>query len=95
MLFPVGKLRLKSGSLEPHTLPECKVAVLEGQSWEWGRLSVREGGIESCKFPKEDIEGPTVEDNMVHIQQEERFGPIMMALAVSADAPLPEALEHL
>lgn len=36
-----------------------------------------------------------VRTNMVHIQQEERFGPITMALAVSADAPLPEALEHL
>ena len=36
-----------------------------------------------------------VRTSMVHIQQEERFGPIMMALAVSADAPLPEALEHL
>jgi hypothetical protein len=32
---------------------------------------------------------------MVHILQEERFGPITMTLAVSADAPLPEALEHL
>jgi segregation and condensation protein A len=36
-----------------------------------------------------------VRTSMVHIQQEERFGPILMALAVSADAPLPEALEHL
>jgi chromatin segregation and condensation protein Rec8/ScpA/Scc1 (kleisin family) len=36
-----------------------------------------------------------VRTRMVHIQQEERFGPITMALPVSADAPLPEALEHL
>jgi segregation and condensation protein A len=36
-----------------------------------------------------------VRTHMVHIQQEERFGPITMALAVSADAPLPEALERL
>lgn len=36
-----------------------------------------------------------VRTSMVHIQQEERFGPITMALAVSVDAPLPEALEHL
>jgi segregation and condensation protein A len=36
-----------------------------------------------------------VRTHMVHIRQEERFGPITMALAVSADAPLPEALERL
>jgi segregation and condensation protein A len=36
-----------------------------------------------------------VRTSMVHILQEERFGPITMTLAVSADAPLPEALEHL
>ena len=36
-----------------------------------------------------------VRTSMVHIQQEERFGPITMALAVSTDALLPEALEHL
>jgi segregation and condensation protein A len=36
-----------------------------------------------------------VRTHMVHVRQEERFGPITMALAVSADAPLPEALERL
>jgi len=36
-----------------------------------------------------------VRTRMVSIQQEERFGPISMTLAVSADAPLPESLEHL
>ena len=32
---------------------------------------------------------------MVHLRQEEAFGPIVMNLAVSADAPLPESLEQL
>ena len=36
-----------------------------------------------------------VRTRMVSIQQEERFGPITMALAVSTDAPMPESLEHL
>ena len=36
-----------------------------------------------------------VRTRMVSVQQEERFGPITMALAVSADAPMPESLEHL
>ena len=36
-----------------------------------------------------------VRTRMVSVQQEERFGPITMALAVSSDAPLPESLEHL
>jgi len=36
-----------------------------------------------------------VRTRMVSVQQEDRFGPIMMALAVSVDAPLPESLERL
>jgi segregation and condensation protein A len=32
---------------------------------------------------------------MVQVQQEERFGPITLALSVSADAPLPESIEQL
>jgi segregation and condensation protein A len=32
---------------------------------------------------------------MVQVHQEERFGPIMLTLAVSADAPLPESIEQL
>ena len=32
---------------------------------------------------------------MILVQQEERFGPIVLSLAVSADTPLPEALEQL
>jgi segregation and condensation protein A len=36
-----------------------------------------------------------VRTSMVHIGQEERFGPIVMTLAVSVDAPLPESLEQL
>jgi len=36
-----------------------------------------------------------VRTRMVSVQQEDRFGPITMALAVSADAPLPESLERL
>jgi chromatin segregation and condensation protein Rec8/ScpA/Scc1 (kleisin family) len=36
-----------------------------------------------------------VRTRMVSVQQEERFGPITMALAVSTDAPMPESLEHL
>ncbi|MEW6301350.1 MAG: segregation/condensation protein A [Thermodesulfobacteriota bacterium] len=32
---------------------------------------------------------------IVHVHQEERFGPILLTLAVSADAPLPEAIEQL
>ncbi len=36
-----------------------------------------------------------VRTRMVHVRQEEQFGPITLALAVSADAPLPEFLEQL
>ena len=36
-----------------------------------------------------------VRTRMVSVQQEERFGPITMVLAVSTDAPMPESLEHL
>jgi segregation and condensation protein A len=36
-----------------------------------------------------------VRTRMVHLHQEELFGPIVMNLAVSADAPLPESLEQL
>ncbi len=36
-----------------------------------------------------------VRTRMIHLRQEEPFGPIMMTLAVSADAPLPESLERL
>jgi segregation and condensation protein A len=36
-----------------------------------------------------------VRTRMVHVRQEERFGPITISLAVSADAPLPESLEQL
>jgi segregation and condensation protein A len=36
-----------------------------------------------------------VRTRMVSVLQEERFGPITMTLAVSADAPMPESLEHL
>lgn len=33
--------------------------------------------------------------HMILVQQDERFGPISLSLAVSADTPLPEALERL
>ncbi|MGE0823291.1 MAG: ScpA family protein [Candidatus Binatia bacterium] len=36
-----------------------------------------------------------VRTRMARVQQEERFGPISLSLAVSSDTPLPEALEHL
>lgn len=36
-----------------------------------------------------------VRTRMVRIRQEESFGPIVLTLAVSADAPLPESLEQL
>src|SRR5581483_4572708 len=36
-----------------------------------------------------------VRARMVSVHQEEQFGPITMALAVSSDAPMPESLEHL
>jgi len=36
-----------------------------------------------------------VRTRMVRLHQEEQFGPIVMHLAVSADAPLPESLEQL
>ena len=36
-----------------------------------------------------------VRTRMVQIHQEEHFGPIVLTLAVSADAPLPESLEQL
>ncbi len=36
-----------------------------------------------------------VRTRMIHLYQEEFFGPILMNLAVSADAPLPESLERL
>jgi len=36
-----------------------------------------------------------VRTRMVHLHQEELFGPILMNLAVSAEAPLPESLEQL
>ena len=36
-----------------------------------------------------------VRTRMVRIRQEEPFGPIVLTLAVSADAPLPESLEQL
>ncbi len=32
---------------------------------------------------------------MIHLRQEELFGPIVINLAVSADAPLPDSLEQL
>jgi segregation and condensation protein A len=32
---------------------------------------------------------------MIHVRQEEQFGPIILALAVSADTPLPNFLEQL
>jgi len=36
-----------------------------------------------------------VRTRMVRVSQEERFGPISLALAVSPDTPLPESLEQL
>src|SRR5262245_60433928 len=36
-----------------------------------------------------------VRTRMIQIHQEERFGPIVMTLAVSADTPLPESLEQI
>ncbi|HEV8712036.1 MAG TPA: segregation/condensation protein A [Candidatus Binatia bacterium] len=36
-----------------------------------------------------------VRTRMIRLRQEEPFGPIVMHLAVSADAPLPESLEQL
>ncbi len=36
-----------------------------------------------------------VRTRIIDIDQDERFGPIMLTLAVSADAPLPETLEQL
>jgi segregation and condensation protein A len=36
-----------------------------------------------------------VRTRMIHLHQEELFGPIVINLAVSADAPLPESLEQL
>ena len=36
-----------------------------------------------------------VRTRIIDINQDERFGPIMLTLAVSADAPLPETLEQL
>jgi segregation and condensation protein A len=36
-----------------------------------------------------------VRTRMVHILQEQQFGPITLSLAVEADAPLPESLEQL
>jgi segregation and condensation protein A len=36
-----------------------------------------------------------VRTRMIHVLQEERFGPISLSLAVSADTPLPESLERI
>jgi segregation and condensation protein A len=36
-----------------------------------------------------------VRTRMIHILQEEQFGPIMLSLAVDVDTPLPESLEQL
>jgi segregation and condensation protein A len=36
-----------------------------------------------------------VRTRMVHVQQAEQFGPITLALAVSADTPLPDFLEQI
>ena len=36
-----------------------------------------------------------VRTRMIDVQQEERFGPIVLSLAVSPDAPMPDALEQL
>jgi segregation and condensation protein A len=36
-----------------------------------------------------------VRTRMVHMLQEEQFGPIVLSLAVSADTPLPETLEQI
>jgi segregation and condensation protein A len=36
-----------------------------------------------------------VRTRMIQVRQEEQFGPILLSLAVSADAPLPESLERL
>ena len=36
-----------------------------------------------------------VRTRMIHVLQEEQFGPITLSLAVNADTPLPESLEQL
>jgi chromatin segregation and condensation protein Rec8/ScpA/Scc1 (kleisin family) len=36
-----------------------------------------------------------VRTRMIDVNQDERFGPIMLTLAVSADTPMPETLEQL
>jgi segregation and condensation protein A len=36
-----------------------------------------------------------VRTRMIQVRQEEQFGPILLSLAVSVDAPLPESLERL
>jgi chromatin segregation and condensation protein Rec8/ScpA/Scc1 (kleisin family) len=36
-----------------------------------------------------------VRTRMIHVLQEQQFGPITLSLAVDADTPLPDSLEQI
>jgi hypothetical protein len=47
-----------------------KVGVLDGQFWQWRRLSGTKGFVEYREFPDEYPIRPRIGDNVVHRQQE-------------------------
>ena len=67
---PVGHLLLQDLSLQPAALPEGIVGILDGQGGQWRGFSLHKRLIERGQFPREDLIGPAIGDDVVHRQQE-------------------------
>src|SRR5215217_6982970 len=74
LLAPVGNLGVEDGALEPAALPDREVSVLDGEGRERRRPAVGEGVVEGRDLLDEHAQGPTVGDDVVHVEREHVLG---------------------
>ena len=67
---PVVEVLLEDSSLQVLQLPHGIVGVLDRQRWERRGLAQAKGLVEGEKFVDEDVQGPTVRDDVMHGQEE-------------------------
>ena len=71
LLSPVGHLLFQEGTLQRLPLPLGVVGVLDGQLGQRGRLAGDKSGVESLQLVQQDADGPAVEDDVVHRQDQD------------------------
>lgn len=68
---PVCQVLFQHGALEPVTLPDGEVRVLDGQLRQGRRETAEEGFIEHRQLVEEQAERPAVRDDVVDVHQQQ------------------------